>query len=90
MAILDINLKVVHIEGKSNSIADAIPRNFLQILRREAPKACVMPDRIPMPLSMAPVNHKTAGLDLCQLEGIAEELCQASLKALYQHIVGRK
>ena len=49
-AIFDINLKVVHIEGKSNSIADAISRNFLQILRREAPKARVMPDQIPMPL----------------------------------------
>ena len=47
-----------------------------------------MPDRIPMPLSMAPVNHKTAGLDLCQLEGIAEELCQASLSNSSQRMYG--
>ena len=55
-------------------VADAISRNLLQILRREAPNACLMPDHIPLSLWQLLTR-----LDLCRLEGIAGELCQASL-----------
>ena len=47
-ALFDINLKVV--QGKKNVVADAISHNLLQILRREAPNACLIPDPIPCPL----------------------------------------
>ena len=54
-ALFDINSKVVHIEGKKNLVADAISRNRLQILRREAPNACLIPDLIPWPLWQLPI-----------------------------------
>ena len=46
-ALYDIQLKAQHIAGIQNTIADAISRNFLQILHRENPSINKTPETIP-------------------------------------------
>ena len=45
-AHFDIDLEIVHIRGKDNVIADAISRNLLQVLHKEAPDLDLLPTPI--------------------------------------------
>ena len=83
-AIFDMDLKVLHIECKSNAIADAISRSLLQILRREVSQPHLVPDRIPWPLWRLLIETQ---LDWT-LWHCAMKLCQANLSINSQRTYG--
>ena len=58
LARFDIALRAKHIPGVLNSIADAISRNHMQVLRRESPSLCQDPAKVPGPLLQLLVQQR--------------------------------